>query len=209
MWSGWIAYLSFFRNVANLSLPQYEAFQHYESAAIHGGYRFMHKSFWIVSDRPTTIGRDDQNRPHCDNGPQLAWRDGFKTHYIHGTKVPEFVVERPSEITVAAIDAETNVEVRRVMLSRYVGGVAAYIRDAGAKVIDDAGEGIDRIVLHRRERKDDTPIVTLTMVNHTTEADGSVKQYTIRVPSTMMSAREAMAWSQHRRVEQYAPQFQS
>ncbi len=208
-WSGWAAYLSFFRHVANLDLPVYEKWRHYESAATHGGYRYMHKRFWIVCDRPTTVGRDDQSRPHCDNGPQLAWRDGFSTHYIHGVKVPAFVVERPADITVALIDAERNVEIRRIMISRYVGGVAAYIRDAGAETIDESGEGVDHIVLRSRNRKGDTPLVTLTMVNHTSEADGSAKEYTIRVPPTMKSAREAMAWSEHRSVEQYAPQFQA
>ena len=187
MWSGWVAYLSFFRDVARLCLPQYEAFQHYESAAVHGGYRFTHKRFWIVSDRPMTIGRDDQNRPHCDDGPQLAWRDGFATYYWHGVKVTRQIIEATETLTATQIQAETNAEVRRVMLTRF--GEARYIQDIGAVPVHTDEFG----ALYRVPVQDDEPIEMVRVLNSTPEPDGSTKNYWLRCEPGSKTAQEAVA----------------
>jgi hypothetical protein len=56
--SAWGSYLSFFRHVAKLALPVYEKWKHYEAAAVHGSWRFMHPKFCIVSDRPLPWCKD-------------------------------------------------------------------------------------------------------------------------------------------------------
>jgi len=89
--SDWVAYLSFFRHVAKLKLPQYEKFQHYENAAIHGGPRIMHAEFCMISDRPEILTVDEQIRPHNDTGPFCRWRDGTALYSIHGVRVPAYV----------------------------------------------------------------------------------------------------------------------
>ena len=200
MWAGWVAYLSFFRHIAKLDLPIYEKFQHYENAAIYGSYRFMHKRFWIVSDRPCQIHKDDQNRPHNDNGPQLQWRDGWATYYVHGVRVPPRVVEAPENITWMEVRDENNAEVRRVMLARY--GEARYLRDAGATLVheDEFGQ------LYRIEIPDDEPLEMVRVINSTPEpvgtelAEGYVpragrvhKVYTLRVQPGSKTAQEAVA----------------
>jgi hypothetical protein len=87
-WSGWVAFLSFFRHVAKLDLPVYEKWKHYENAAIHGSWRYMHPKFCIVSDRPEFIKIDENRRPHCESGPSHQWRDGWKLYHWHGVAVP-------------------------------------------------------------------------------------------------------------------------
>ena len=132
-WSAWVSYLSFFREVAKLDID-YSKFIHYEKAAIHGGPRVMHREFCIVSDRPRTLKVDEQNRPHCEDGPFCEWSDGFRLYSIHGVRVPQWVVERPSEITAEKCDAEGNAEVRRIMIERI--GVGKYLSESGAKLVD-------------------------------------------------------------------------
>ena len=132
-WSGWVAYLSFFRHIAKLDID-YSKFDHYEKAAIHGGPRLMHKEFCIISDRPKTLKVDERNRSHCDDGPFCEWSDGFKLYSIHGVRVPRWVVEFPEAITVGKIDAEPNAEIRRVMIDRF--GPGRYIHESGAKLLD-------------------------------------------------------------------------
>ena len=132
-WSGWVAYLSFFRHIAKIDID-YSKFDHYEKAAIHGGPRLMHKEFCIISDRPKTLKVDERNRPHCDDGPFCEWSDGFKLYSIHGVRVPRWVVEFPEAITVEKIDAEANAEIRRVMIERF--GPGRYIHESGAKLLD-------------------------------------------------------------------------
>jgi hypothetical protein len=117
-WSGWVSYLTFFRYVAKLDLD-YSKFDHYEKAAMHGSYRFMHKDFCIVSDRPEKLLVDARNRPHCDNGPYMQWRDGSCLYALDGVRVPQWLVETPREkLTVKQVMSITNVEVRRVAMKK-------------------------------------------------------------------------------------------
>ena len=175
--SAWVSFLSFFRHVAKLEID-YSAWDHYEQAAVNGSYRFMHPDFCIVADRPTTIGRDAQNRAHCIDGPQIAWRDGFASYSIHGVRVDAKIIER--RFTVADIDAQPNAEVRRVMIDLY--GRDRFMIDGGALVLDeDRDELGNRRQLLIREVSDDEPIVALRVVNSTPEPDGTSKEYQMRV----------------------------
>jgi hypothetical protein len=113
--------------------------------------------------------------------------------------VPAFVVVRPDWITIKHIDDEQNAEVRRVMIERY--GQARYLFDSGAKEIhaDDFG------TLYRREFQDDEPLVMVKVVNSTREPDGSFKDYFLRVPPNVLTAREAVAWTFESEPDGYAP----
>jgi hypothetical protein len=161
--------------VAQLQLPEYEKFAHYEDAAVHGGPRFMHRKFCIVSDRPEVIRKDDRHRPHCEDGPFLRWRDGWALYAIRGTRVPADVIENPASVTVERINAEQNAEIRRVMLERY--GWGRYIEDSGAKELhrDEFG------TLYRQELAGDEPLVMVAVDNSTLEPDGTRKRYFLRV----------------------------
>ncbi|MHB8533173.1 MAG: DUF6745 domain-containing protein, partial [Solirubrobacteraceae bacterium] len=138
--------------------------------------RYMHKEFWIVSDFPKTIGRDERNRPHCATGPQLRWRDGWELFFWHGVRVPAQVVEHPETLTVAQVDKEQNAEVRRVMIERM--GLGKYVRESGARVVheDKDSLGFPRRLLWR-DVPDHDPIVVCEVTNSSTEPDGSRKLY--------------------------------
>jgi hypothetical protein len=137
-WSWWAAFVSFFRHVVRLELD-YSKWQHYETAAIHSGPRYMHAQFCLVSDRPERLLVDELNRPHCDDGPFCRWRDGSALYAIHGTRVPAYVVLHPETITIDKIQREPNVEVRRIMVDRY--GMGRYLQDTHAEVVDADYEG--------------------------------------------------------------------
>ena len=211
-WSAWMSYLSFFRHVANLDLPEYEKVQHYEAASIHGGPRIMHPDFCMISDRPEFIHRDEQNRPHSLTGPFCRWRDGWSLYYVHGVRVPTFVIESPEMITVAHVDREENAEVRRVMIERFGGGRSAgggpeaYLKATNAKVIDHE-EGIG--TLRRRDVPNDEPLVMVEVVNSTPEPDGRWKHYWLRVPPNIETAREAVAWTFGMKEADYRPNIET
>ena len=217
-WSGWPAYLSFFRHVARLDLD-YSKWRHYEIAA-EAGPRVMHAEFCLVSERPTVLRVDAQNRPHCETGPFCAWRDGSALYSWHGVRVPRWMIEHPERITVATIDAETNVEVRRVMIQRL--GADRYLIEAGATLVqsDRYGE------LYRREVPGDDPILMVKVMNSTPEVDGTRKPYWLRVhpecrplpvPANKMQLGEPQALTAHnavastfgRRGEEYAPEVET
>jgi hypothetical protein len=111
-WSGWVAFLSFFRHVVKLDLPVYEKWKHYENAAIHGSWRYMHPKFCIVSDRPEFIKIDESRRPHCESGPSHQWRDGWKLYHWHGVAVPPHWIEGRPNLDPNEVIKTANVEQR-------------------------------------------------------------------------------------------------
>jgi hypothetical protein len=118
MWAYYDCYLSSFRDVLGLKLPIFDKYEAWEKCAIEGGFRWMHEEFCIVSDFPEILKVDDQNRPHCDDGPSHRWRDGWELYYIHGVKVTRQIVMYPESITMDQVRKEENAEVRRVMIER-------------------------------------------------------------------------------------------
>ena len=116
-WAGWCAFITFFRNVALLDID-YSKWDHYEQAAVHAGPRWMHAKFCIVSDRPAVLKIDEENKPHCDDGPFCVWRDGSRVYSIHGVRVSGLVVEQPHLITSEMIEEDQEEDTRRVMLER-------------------------------------------------------------------------------------------
>jgi len=151
----------------------------------------MHSDFCIVSDFPSTVGRDEQNRPHCLTGPQQSWRDGWALYFIHGVRVSRRLVMNPETITATEIRDEQNAEVRRIMLARFEGvhGKGSYIQAVGAKLVhkDEYGE------LYRIEMGDDEPLQMVKVMNSTPEPDGSIKPYWLRVSPDVRTAHGAVA----------------
>ena len=172
MWAGWSAYLVAFREILGLRLPQYDNFRYYEESSREGGFRLMHDEFCMVSDFPKTILKDDRNRPHCDTGPSHEWRDGWKLYHIHGVRVPDYIVDRPQEITIAKIHAEKNAEVQRVMIERY--GEDRYIVDSGMQPVAKDKRFGD---IYLKEVEAGKPIAKIRVTNRSPEPDGSYKIY--------------------------------
>lgn len=173
MWAGFPAYACACRDVLGLRLPVIVdgRWQAWEDCARHGGFRVMLPSVCYVSDFPLRIMRDARNRPHCATGPSHLWRDGWSIYHWHGVRVPAEVIERPHAITAAQVAAESNAEVRRVMVERM--GHERYVRESGAARVhsDDFG------VLYRTA---DGQLV-VEVVNSTVEPDGSSKRYWLPV----------------------------
>ncbi len=133
-WWGSPSFASFFRDICKLQFDNdiWERAQAYEDMS-YAGWCWPHSRFCMVSDRPTILHRDDNGQLHCEDGPAIAWLDGFCIYSIHGVTVPKWVIERPDTITVQTIDAEQNAEVKRIMIDRM--GVNRYLQETSAKVL--------------------------------------------------------------------------
>jgi len=110
-WSGWAAFLSFFRHVAKLPLD-YSKWEHYEVLA-SAGPRIMHSEFCMISERPTGLKVDEQNRPHCENGPFCQWSTGEALYAFNGVRVPAEWIESPESLTPEIALNWVDVEQRR------------------------------------------------------------------------------------------------
>ena len=94
----------------------------------------------FISDRPYTINVDERYRLHCEDGPAIAWRDGFEVYALEGIHFAPHVVMDTSQITVKEVTDEQNQERRRILMQRM--GLGRFMEQADAKMIhkDDHGE---------------------------------------------------------------------
>ncbi|MEZ4596922.1 MAG: hypothetical protein R3C32_08835 [Chloroflexota bacterium] len=170
----------------------------------------------VIAERPLRVLRDHQGWPHAETGPALVWGDGLTVHAWHGTTVPAWMIEEPDRITPESIDAERNIEVRRMLLDRY--GADRYVRASGATLVHEDETGrLWRKTLggepswHRwraSRRSGEGPDEAMFMVevrNSTPEPDGTHRTYLLRVPPSVITAREAVAWTFGLAARDYAP----
>src|SRR5262245_31002189 len=156
------------------------------------------------------VSLDDRYRLHSGDMLPSITRNGKAFWHWHGVEVPQHVVCNPGRITVKEIDDETNAEVRRVMIERY--GQTKYLMDCGAKWVntDECGE------LYRKEFKTpngwrwgDEPVQFVKVKNSTPEPDGTFKDYFLRVPPNVRTAKEGIAWTFTLEEKQYKPEVQT
>ena len=199
-WSGWAAYISFFRHVAKLDLPEYELWKHCEAAAVHAGPRFVHAKFCIVADRPEFIRRDAANRPHSIDGPFTRWRDGIALYRVRGTQVPREWIEEKNTIDPSLGLTHPNVEQRRA-LCEILGW---------SKII----AGLNAREIHRDH---DPEIGTLIEVDLPDAGAcrflkvqcGTGRHFVLPVPVEMKTAREANAWTYNLSPTQFNPEVRT
>ena len=141
MWCAWVCYLTAFRDVLGLRLPEYKKYRFWEGAALYGGFRVMLPERCIVSDFPDILRVDNQWRPHCDSGPSHRWSDGWSLWYLHGIAVDEQIVLRPETQTIQQMDNEKNADVQAIRIERY--GWPRYLRETGATCLDERRNDID------------------------------------------------------------------
>lgn len=211
----WLGFYDFFQKVMKLDLHEVDGLI---KMAYHVGWWIPVKfekpspgfpkgeSVCYMSERFKAIHLDPQNRLHNTTGPSLEFVDEVKLYHIGGIQLKdgkEQWIEKPETLKTSDIEAETNVELRRILIDIYErqNGKGMFAVDSGAvkEQSDDFG------TLYRKKVENDEDILQVKVVNSTPEPDGSFKDYWIRVPPTMKSAKEAIAWSFSQEEDKYAP----
>lgn len=149
--------------------------------------------------RPDVKMKD--NRLHCEDGPAVIWPEKNAQHlyYLEGIEVPKEAIMEPSKLPDLAISHE-NAEVRRVLINFY--GHERLMRERGKFVqADDFGTLWSLPVR--------VSIRMVEVLNSTPEPDGTFKRYMLRVPPTMKTAKEAVAWTFGMGEKEYAPEVQT
>ena len=199
------ASVSFYEEVLGLDLGDdiSSRAKAYRETAESACWWWPHRDFVMVCDRPEMIARDERGRLHNEGGPSIRFRDGWSLWHIHGVAVPDQVVLHPETLTVKQIDAETNAEVKRVMVDRF--GHERFLTESGtgAAHTDECG------TLYKREIDGDEPLCMVKVRNSTPEPDGTTKDYWLRVDPKCKTAREAVAWTFDLSADEYQPQEQT
>ena len=136
----------------------------------------------LVCERPVR-GFLDLGRLSNPDGPALEFADGFGIFALHGIVIPE-----PPNTT------------RRVTLDYLM-------RTAGEVSHSDLDQYGRPRRLWRAERPGphDSPVLAIELVNATPEPDGEYRHFWLRVPPTMSTCAEAVAWTFGLSAEQYTP----
>ena len=172
--ASWLAFYDYFSAQVWLR-RQTERLSGLWEIAKSAGWALPHKHICWVSERRSLLSRDSRGHLHSLTGPSVMYPDGWKIYAVHGVRVPGDIIERPQSITIKRIDKESNAEVRRVMIDRY--GTDRYMMDSGAEEIGRDKYG----ALYRKPMQTDEDITMVRVTNATPEADGSRKEYWLRV----------------------------
>ncbi|SEG61107.1 hypothetical protein SAMN05444920_103456 [Nonomuraea solani] len=164
------------------------------------GWWWPYERLAIVTERPVEVHLDDLGRLHRADGPALLYADGFALHAWHGMPVPAGFGAELGEVTPERIRAESNAELRRVMLEHF--GLERYLAESGAQPVHSDETG----VLWRIELPGDEPLAMVEVVNSTPEPDGTSRTYFLRVPPWVERARQGVAWTFGVGEEDYHPQ---
>lgn len=170
-------------------------YQPYCDAFDAGGWWWPMDGVCVVSENPVEMHLEN-GVPHHLHQPAVRFKD-WDIYAVHGMQVPASVIR--NEFTLVDIQQERNVETRRVMIERF--GHGRYIQESGAEMINSDEYGR----LYRMPLRGDEPLLVVEVINKTPEPDGTYKVYHLRVPPTMTSAREAVAWSFQMEGDEYLP----
>ena len=185
-WGSYVCYLTAMRDIIGLQLPEFEKFKYWEEAAIHGIFRVMGDDFCIVSDFPEVLKVDDQNRPHCQDGPSHRWRDGWSLYHWHGVQVPEEWIMKPGHLTAKMAITWENIEQRRAACE--ILGWAKILKELKAKVIDTDGDPeIGELV--------EVDLPDIGKEKFLRVLCGTGREFALPVPPEMKTALEAQSWT--------------
>jgi hypothetical protein len=171
--------------------------------ARHAGWWWANERVAVLTERPTTLTRDNVGRLHRGEGAALEFPDGYGLWAWRGMPIPESLAADLPTLTARRIRREENAEIRRVMLEHF--GYDRYMREVGAHKMGSDETGI----LWRVNLDGDEPLVMVEVVNSTPEPDGTSRVYWLRVPPRTRTAREGVAWTFGLTAEEYHPLIQT
>jgi hypothetical protein len=163
------------------------------------GY-WLGKTVALVVRKPTILSRDVAGQPHSTTGPAVQYADGWGFWARHGVHVPAWVAECPAEeLTRDDFFAASNAEVRRVIQERMG---ERFLWTIGARFINSG----PRSILYEV----DLPYEHEPVARYVELRDSSSERiYYLRVPPTIQTAEEAVAWTFGLNADEYGPAQES
>jgi hypothetical protein len=167
------------------------------------GFWSLYKTAIVLFPRPRLRVREERGQQvlHSLLGPAVQFPDDLTSnqYWIRGVRVPEFAVMHPERITRAHIRAVRSPAVRRTLIDQY--GLLKWGLERGYKQVDH-NDSFGATLYARGGNPTRWGMGGLTLrecivelVNSTPEPDGTHQHFARRVPGTMQTAHEAVAWT--------------
>jgi hypothetical protein len=160
------------------------------------GYWLGRKEAWLVR-KPVILKNDEQGRLHNASGPCVQYRDGWGWYAWHGVTVPEQIILHPEQVTREEWMQEHNLEVRRAIQERL--GMERFIEMLGGICFERGRRGT--LVKVWLGHDDPDGIAHYVQV----QDSSTQRQYYLRVPPSITSADEAIAWTFGLNARDYQP----
>ncbi|MBR0849574.1 hypothetical protein JQ543_17610 [Bradyrhizobium diazoefficiens] len=193
----WLAAYDFLRDVFALE-AETRALRGLTLLAANVGWLDPYERACWLAERPKLLCGDARDRLHHASGPALRFADGWSFWAWRGVEVPRWIIEQKDDITLAAIDREVDIQVRRCMIE--IMTPQRYVALGGATRVAEDETGI----LWRRNWLAADAWAAVEVVNATPEPDGTRRHFFLQVPANLRTAREAVAWTYGMRAEAYA-----
>ncbi len=197
----WLASADFARKGLSCKLdePVSNELDHWMRLTTHATAYLFYENCCYVFLKPRTVSQDDSFRAHHPSKAAVEFVDNTALYFWHGIEVPDHLIKQPQKLFIRHIEAESNAELRRIMIEIY--GLERFIKDSSAKQIHQDNYG----TLYRKELRGDEAVIVVKVKNSTPEPDGSFKDYFLRVPPETRTAKAAVAWTFGLSENEYKP----
>ncbi len=189
-----IAMLEIICDVQSAITPK-TSFQPLKELALSTGACIPLDGICLMAERHHLVRHNEHGLLHASGGPALAYPDGMSIYAWHGVCVPSDAILDPASITADRIEQEHDPQVRRALID--IHGTRRFL-EARARLVHEDAVG--------RLWASTFPGATWLLVeveNGTPEPDGTRRRHYLRVPPTMRTAREAVAWTYGLRAVDY------
>lgn len=138
--SGWTAYGDFMEEIgveydADFKFTEWKNF--IKKSGVWG--MTLYENIAFVCIRPCLVKTNQAGDLHYENGPAIAWQDGYEEYSLNGVWVEKELVMTPAEkIDPLLMLKEKNAEIRREIVRKI--GIERIVQKLGAEVIDKQGE---------------------------------------------------------------------
>jgi hypothetical protein len=140
--SYWISFDLFCRDIMGVRYESQESedLNLWRDIAQSAGWWWPYKNFCVIAERPILVRMQewsqDRYRLHCENGPALAFSDGWKVYALNGVRVaPEIVKTPAAKLDLNLLLRERNVEVRREIVRKI--GIERIMSELNIEILDE------------------------------------------------------------------------
>jgi hypothetical protein len=133
----WLGFYDYFNNVLKLE-KQTEKLHGLWILAKSAGWAIPYENICWVSERHNICKLNNRGVIHSENGPAIAYPDGFEIYALNGVRIKKELVDTPAEkLDPHILLEEKNAEVRREIVRKI--GVERVCLKLNAKNIDNYG----------------------------------------------------------------------
>lgn len=119
--SGWTAFYDYFDQIG-IKYDKDVDFDKWRDFITKSGVyaTLLYEKMAFVCIRPCVVSRDEKDELHCEDGPAIAWRDGYGLFYLHGVSMSQEQVMTPAaDMTAEMVMSEKNADVRAELVRKY------------------------------------------------------------------------------------------